>query len=321
MGEIALGSSEVAPAELGKLSGCAAPAEPCACPNLLSPIPSALALPPLPAAAAKSSGETVVLCGPLPADGSRLRAALDCEAAVQLPHCMRPCEPGAPLQSLVCVCACFSANKLQAGRPCTLLPELTSPTCRAPAGVPLSLNVSDGSQLVSITPALRRPEVDGVRVEVNGQARYLLLVACAACCRRACSPVVQALPACAGGGLVCAALPPSMTRAFWLPCLLQVLSRGGDVAADQLEDTTAAQQQRRQAACFLACRRCGALALVVSLTCHLPRSQPGHPARPAAPRPRASALTPCNRCLLPQQRHLPAQRIHHGAAARVHPGC
>lgn len=28
-------------------------------------------------------------------------------------------------------------------------------------------------------------------------------------------------------------------------CYLQVLSRGGDVAADQLEDTTAAQQQRR----------------------------------------------------------------------------
>ena len=33
----------------------------------------------------------------------------------------------------------------------------------------LSLNVSDTSKLVSLTPALRRPDVPGIRVEVNGQ--------------------------------------------------------------------------------------------------------------------------------------------------------
>ena len=46
-------------------------------------------------AAAKLSGETLVLCGPPAEDGSRLRAALDCDAAVQLPQCTRPCKPGA----------------------------------------------------------------------------------------------------------------------------------------------------------------------------------------------------------------------------------
>ena len=39
------------------------------------------------------------------------------------------------------------------------------------AGELLSLNVSDTSQMVSLTPALLHPEVPGVRVEVNGQVR------------------------------------------------------------------------------------------------------------------------------------------------------
>ena len=38
------------------------------------------------------------------------------------------------------------------------------------AGVLLTLNVSTAAQMVSLKPALRRPNVDGIRVEVNGQA-------------------------------------------------------------------------------------------------------------------------------------------------------
>lgn len=70
------------------------------------------------------------------------------------------------------------------------------------AGQLLTLNVSDSTRLISLTPALRFPGVPGVRVEVNGQ----------------------------------------------------VLSRGGDVAADQLEDTTAGVQQRRCAAVVVGAR-------------------------------------------------------------------
>ncbi|EFN53518.1 hypothetical protein CHLNCDRAFT_136597 [Chlorella variabilis] len=108
----------------------------------------------------RSSDDTaVLLCGPSSSSGSRKlpsRAALDTGSdSLVVPLAAEPCVPG----------------------------QL------------LSLNVSERSRLVSLTPALKRPNVAGVRVEVNGQ----------------------------------------------------VLSRGGDVAADQLEDTTAAQQQRSNA--------------------------------------------------------------------------
>ena len=37
------------------------------------------------------------------------------------------------------------------------------------------LNVSDASAVVSLTPALKHPDVDGIRVEVNGQVHAVLL--------------------------------------------------------------------------------------------------------------------------------------------------
>lgn len=74
----------------------------------------------------------MLLCGP--ADAGRRpsgRGAPGCQAPSVLPGlpCVAPCQPGALL----------------------------------------SLNVSDAGQMVSVTPALRRPDVDGTRVEVNGQ--------------------------------------------------------------------------------------------------------------------------------------------------------
>lgn len=53
------------------------------------------------------------------------------------------------------------------------------------AGVPLVLNVSDPSAPVSLTPALKHPNVDGIRVEVNGQVRPRLLL-CKDCSTLAC---------------------------------------------------------------------------------------------------------------------------------------
>lgn len=50
-----------------------------------------------------------------------------------------------------------------------------------PAGVPLVLNVSDASAVVSLTPALKHPDVDGIRVEVNGQVGAVLCCAVLFC--------------------------------------------------------------------------------------------------------------------------------------------
>lgn len=139
---------------------------------------------------------------------------------------------------------------------------------RLPAGVLLSLNVSDANRVVSLSPALKHPDVPGIRVEVNGQVRQ----------RRVPTPT-PSMPGCqpmpptcaargASGRLASSALPlsgeqraacrrahlpwpskradtaePAWTKrnmfGLCLPCP-QVLSRGGDVHANQLQDTTAA---------------------------------------------------------------------------------
>jgi len=47
--------------------------------------------------------------------------------------------------------------------------SVISIACCCIADVLLSMNISDDSGMVSLTPALRRPDVPGIRVEVNGQ--------------------------------------------------------------------------------------------------------------------------------------------------------
>ncbi|KAL4452476.1 hypothetical protein ABPG75_008138 [Micractinium tetrahymenae] len=112
-----------------------------------------------------SDDRAVVLCGPPAASSTHTinRAALGLtpgqRAGIVLPRSPPPCEPG----------------------------------------VLLSLNVSDSNRMVTLTPALKRPGVPGIRVEVNGQ----------------------------------------------------VLSRGGDVHANQLQDTTAAVEPQPSNASFL----------------------------------------------------------------------
>lgn len=159
-------------------------------------------------AAAKLSGESLALCGPPAEDGSRLRAALDCDATVQLPPCTRPCKPGglvrqagfADITTVTFVghdspMACILALNQMRGH-CTAEGHACSlrHISFVFAGVPLVLNVSDASAVVSLTPALKHPDVDGIRVEVNGQVHTVLLRCsvprCTRCCRVAQCPGV-----------------------------------------------------------------------------------------------------------------------------------
>ena len=156
-----------------------------------------------PAAAVKSSdwSTELLLCGPSGGDGSgdggggggsdrpaAGRAALDCTdgggggGGVTLPgmQCTQPCRPGArgwravPWLQRGAALSPLSCGLLRPPRcrPHSRPPLHLNPPARLdlhPPGELLSLNISTAARRVSLTPALRRPWVDGVRVEVNRQ--------------------------------------------------------------------------------------------------------------------------------------------------------
>lgn len=119
----------------------------------------------------------MLLCGPSSSSGSRKlpsRAALDTGSdSLVVPLAAEPCVPGAGAagrrrcaHAVHAPPGCFPLGSQSLDRDSNTRGPLVP---FAAAGQLLSLNVSERSRLVSLTPALKRPNVAGVRVEVNGQ--------------------------------------------------------------------------------------------------------------------------------------------------------